>query len=311
MPWRFVEMYGRMPFSDFVVAHALSENTRGLRMLSADRGELSAASLNQLVSAVHRLEACWELLRLGVGEGIYQRALDRLAALSRELAPVADDWSVQHTLLRLAQQSGKERSRTAMESVAGALASLNVRAKRALPLHERLSAVFEVDSCQWRALPLSGFDENAVLDGFERCYESGRDNGQRALDGAGEPAFAHWARWARATFHQLDLMRPALGADNRARRWCLSRVNDGFDKQRGLLDVRGRLDTIALPIKDRIRVEALLETGLDECRCRVTKLFAHSYGPTPRQFRDAVWVDANRFAYENSGSWASSWPRSA
>ncbi len=306
MPWRFVQMYGRMQFSDFVVAHALSENTRCLQVLGTGRVVLSSAGIVNLVTATHRLEACWELLRGSVPAAVYQRAMDRLATLASGLAPAADEASVQHTLMRLAQRSGKEKSRVAMEHVAAAVAQRGVRGDYALPSPDRLSAVFEADSAEWRDLPLDGLDENAVLDGFERCYESGRDNGQRALQGGGEPAFVQWSRWARATFHQLDLMRPALGPDNRARRWCLSRIVDGFDKQRGLLNVRSILEGMSMQSKDRIRVEALLETGLDDCRCRVTKLFAHAYGPTPQAFRDGIWLDANRFAFDKH-----SWPRSA
>ncbi len=303
MPWRFVQMYGRMQFSDVVVAHALSENNRCLRIVGAGRDSLSSASIGNLVAATHRLESCWELLRFCVTEPVFQEAMDRLAQANNCLAPAADEVCARHELTRLADRSGKEKSRSAMLHVIDALDESPVA-----PVGlERLSVAFEADSRQWRELPLTGFDENAILDGFERCYESGRDYGARALAGSGEPAFTQWSRWARATFHQLDLMRPALSPDNRARRWCLGRINDGFDKQRGLISVRTRLGRLALPIKDRIRIEALIETGLEECRCRVMKLFAHAYGPTPRAFRDGVWLDANRLAYDG----AAVWPRSA
>lgn len=303
MPWRFVQMYGRMQFSDVVVAHALSENNRCLRSVGAGRHSLSSASICHLITATHRLEACWELLRFSVAESVFAEAMNRLAQANDCLALAGDEVSARHELTRLAERSGKEKSRAAMLRVIDALDNAP-----ATPVSlERLSLAFEADSRQWRELPLEGFDENAILDGFERCYESGRDYGARALAGAGEPAFAHWSRWARATFHQLDLMRAALFPDNRARRWCLGRINDGFDKQRGLISIRARLGSLALPVKDRIRIEALLETGLEECRCRVMKLFAHAYGPTPRAFRDGVWLDANRLAYDG----AAVWPRSA
>ncbi len=307
MPWRFVQMYGRMPLCEFVVAYALSENNRCLRLLGAGPGELHAGGARQLMISAHELEACWELARGASGEAAYRVCADRLADVAQLLHPVVDEVVARHQLLRLAERSGKEKSRAALTCVETGLAARAQHRHIFQHAFDRLSNVFEADSSAWRELPLAAFEESAWLGGFERCYEGGRESGRRVAEGGGETAFVQWGRWARASFHHLDMIRAGLSPDNRARRWCLGRIVDGFDKLRALNAVRAALTSLALDAKDRIRVEALLEAGSDDCHRRALKLYPHAYGQSPRTFRDGIALDAVRLAYESENRW----PRSA
>jgi hypothetical protein len=220
-----------------------------------------------------------------------------LEGLAEMLAPTLQEDAVRATVQRLLQRANKERSQAALEVLARGIDAALERRFQPLSM-TRLSLGFQAESSVWQGLPLPGTDERCVRDGLERCYRRGQEISVRQLDGRAEETVPEWCRWARYSFFHLDSIRAALSADNRAQRWCLGRLIDAFCKHDGLLGVRGCLPDVGFEAKDLIRVEAVLEDCLDESRRRALKLVPHTYGRAAEAFRESVWTDATRFAFD-------------
>jgi hypothetical protein len=295
MPWRFVEMYGRTQFSDIVVFQALEENNRALRLLAPGTDTLTVVTAQALALSVRRLLAAWELHRSAVPAATIAAAEARLEGVDGLLSPVLMAESASHALHRLAQRVERDAVRAAVATLEAGVARL---VDRRVPLQSltQLSVAFQAESAAWQQMPVPGTRESDVLDGFERCYGLGRDIGWRQVAGEAGETFAEWRRFAEMSFHQLDSIRVALSAENRATRWCLGRLIDAFCKHESLLAVRRCLADVALSSHERILVEAELESSLDESRARAQKLVPHTYAVEPGTFRERVTRDVERFA---------------
>ena len=297
MPWRFVEMYGRIPFGDIVVFLALEENNRALRNLSRGEARAPLTSLKSLATSAERLAAAWELMRASVPSAVTDAAEQRLADVDEALKPTLADEHVRATLHRLVERPSNAKAKIELAALENAQA--RARVVPVAPLTQ-LSIAFQAESSAWQQLPMDGTDDDHVLDGFVHCYARGRAIAGDLTRGEGDETFASWARWVRFAFHQLDFLRPALSADNRARRWCLGRLLDTFCKHDGLLGVRRVVSDVAFDAEKTIRIEAVLEACLDATRERALKLVPHVYGATPETYRASIREDLGRFALQHN-----------
>ena len=108
-----------------------------------------------------------------------------------------------------------------------------------------------------------------------------------------------WRRWAKYGFYQLDMIRPVLCAENRARRWYLDRLGDGLGKHHYLLLLRRRVGDVSLDEDDRLRVEAVIETRLAIYRDRARKLHPYIYAQKGVVFGAAVAEDLAKLTFDN------------
>jgi len=297
MPWRFVEMYGRIPFGDIVVFLALEENNRALRGLSRGESRPSLTQLQSLATSAERLAAAWELMRQSVPLAVVEAAEQRLSDVEDMLRPSLAVERARSTLHRLVLRAGSTKAKDELLALDGAQAR-----ERVVPVAPitPLSIAFQAESSAWQQLPMDGTDDERVLDGFVHCYARGRAIAGELARGEGDETFATWARWVRFSFHQLDFLRPALSADNRARRWCLGRLLDTFCKHDGLLGLRRWISDVAFDAEQQLRIEAVLESCLDATRERALKLVPHAFGATAETYRAAVREDLGRFALQHN-----------
>lgn len=299
MPWIFVQMYGRIQFSDIVVFQALEENNRALRLVGRADGDQAVTMVQTLAQSVRRLAASWELLRTSVPASVFAAADRRRADIERLLEPALGAEAVRRALHRLSQRAYRDRSRITAANLEDVLRRAHLL-DDLCPSLMGLSIAFQVESAAWQTLPMPGTDESRILDGFERCYRQGHEIGDRRLEGQGDDTLAEWRRFAELTYFQLDSLRPALSDENRARRWCLGRLIDALCKHEGVLLLRRYSSDVVLDGDAQIRIDADLEASLDDCRSRALKLVPHAYGVTPPDFRDSVAVDLDRFAFEHN-----------
>jgi hypothetical protein len=295
MPWRFVEMYGRMQFSDIVVFQALEENNRVLRLLGRADEHLPLPGVQGLALSVRRLTAAWALFDGLVTAEVGANSRARLLGIDGMLAPTLLADIVPQTLNRLSQRSDDARVQASFAAFEAAVRRALVAAPVAPPLLA-LSVAFQAESSAWQQMPPAGTRESDVLDAFERGYRLGRELAWRQAAGEATETLAEWRCHAESTFYQLDSIRRSLGDDNRARRWCLGRLIDALCKHEALLAVRRWLPEVTLARDSVLRIEALLEAHLDETRSRAVKLVAHAYAASPAEFRAHVRADVDAFA---------------
>jgi hypothetical protein len=266
-----------------------------LRLLARGEERLSVPTAQALSLCTRRLLAAWELHRAAAPTETVAAAEARLADVDVLLAPVLVAESAASALHRLSQRAENALAREAIARVQGGIVRLFDQRIPRQPLTQ-LSVAFQAESAAWQQMPAPGTREGHALDGFERCFRLGRDIGWQQASGAAVGTLAEWRRYAELSFHQLDSIRSALSAENRATRWCLGRLVDALCKHEGLLAVRRSLVDVTLSRQEVSLVDAELAAGLDESRTRAQKLVPHTYAIEPSAFRERVALDVERFA---------------
>lgn len=287
-----------MRFSDFVIYHALQENNRCLHLLSANPAPLSDTAVHSLRVGVKRLRASWHLLQREVPESVFADARTRLRTIHLTLAPSRDDFVVLTTARSLVARSPKKRTQDALAILVDSLCEHagNPLTRASL---DRVSDGFQRESGAWRDLDVERLRDQELIDGYVRSYRHGRRIGRRVLEHHDATLMHRWRRWAKCSFYQLDMIRPVLCAENRARRWYLDRLGDALGKHHDLLLLRDRLGDAELNEADRLRVDAVLETNLAAYRDRARKLHPYVYSRKATVYGAAVAQDVARLSFDN------------
>ena len=287
-----------MRFSDFVVYHALQENNRCLHVLSAYSAPLTDTSVHSLRVGVKRLRASWRLLRRQVPEPIFNDAEARLKAIHRTLAPSRDAVAVASAARALVTKTTKRKSQMALALVARSLGDRPVETLSRESM-DQVSDGFQQESGVWRELDAEQLNDGALIDAFVQCYRRGRRLGREVLAHDDADLMHRWRRWVKCGFYQLDMIRPVLCAENRARRWYLDRLGDALGKHHDLLLLHRRVGDVALDEDARLRVETALETRLATYRDRARKLHPYIYAQKGGVFGAAVAEDLAKLTFDN------------
>ena len=139
-----------------------------------------------------------------------------------------------------------------------------------------------------------------LIAGFVSSYRHGRRLGRRVLERDDAALLHRWRRWVKFSFYHLDMIRPVLCAENRARRWYLDRLGDRLGKHNDLVLVRRRLADLILEDDDRARIapssmDARLAVYVDRAR----KLYPYVYSEKGSVFGQAVATDVQRLTFDN------------
>jgi CHAD domain-containing protein len=288
-----------MHFSDFVAYHALQENNRCLHLLSAYPAPLSDTAVHNLRVGIKRLRASWRLLKREVPGAMFDAADARLRAIHRVLGVPRDELAIVLAARSLIGEETKKRTQAAVMHVVAALRQ-SARAERVTREElDQASAGFQQESGVWRDLDVDRMTDAGLLAGYVNSYRHGRRLGRRACEHDDSALLHCWRRWVKYTFYQLDMIRPALSSENRARRWYLDRLGDALGKYHDLVLLHQRLDDIDLDEADRLRVEEALETRLMAFRDRARKLYPYIYDAKGRAFGESVAADVARLTFDN------------
>jgi len=287
-----------MRFSDFVIYHALQENNRCLHLLSAYSAPLTDTSVHSLRVGVKRLRSSWRLLDRQIPAPILSDAESRLKAIHRLLAPSRDAVAVVGAARALVTKTVKRKSQMALAVLARALGDKPVETLSRAAM-DQVSDGFQQESGVWRELDAEQLNDGALIDGFVRCYRRSRRLGREVLAHDDADLMHQWRRWVKCGFYQLDMIRPVLCAENRARRWYLDRLGDALGKHHDLLLLRERIGDVAFDEDARLRVEAVLETRLDTYRDRARKLHPYIYAQKGVVFGAAVAEDLAKLTFDN------------
>jgi CHAD domain-containing protein len=287
-----------MRFSDFVIYHALQENNRCLHVLSAYSAPLTDTSVHSLRVGVKRLRASWRLLQRQVPPPVFDDADARLKAIHRTLAPSRDAVAVVNAARSLVTKTTKRKSQMALAVLARTLGDKPVETLSRAAM-DQVSDGFQQESGVWRDLDADQLSDGALIEGFVQCYRRSRRLGREVLAHDDADLMHRWRRWVKSGFYQLDMIRPVLCAENRARRWYLDRLGDALGKHHDLLLLRRRIGDVALDEDARLRVEAVLETRLATYRDRARKLHPYIYAQKGVVFGAAVAEDLAKLTFDN------------
>lgn len=288
-----------MRFSDFVAYHALQENNRCLHLLSAYPPPLSDNAIHSLRIGVKRLRASWRLLQREVPVSLFEAADARLRAIHRVLGAPRDERVIVSTVRSLGGKTTRRKTLAALSLVADALSSPGRIPSVTRAEIDAASAGFQQESSVWRDLDVEQLRDGALIAGFVSSYRHGRRLGRRTLEDDDETLLHPWRRWVKYSFYQLDMIRPVLCAENRARRWYLDRLGDSLGKHHDLLLLRARLDDLGLAPGDRGRVDEVLDERLAAFADRARKLYPYVYREKGRVFGEAVANDVQRLSFDN------------
>jgi CHAD domain-containing protein len=284
-----------MRYSELVAYHALQENNRCLHLLSMYPAALTDNGVHRIRVSIKRLRSSWRLLRSSVDAAMFDEADARLQAVHRLLAAPRDVTVMLGVVRALAERSDQPKTQHALQRLAVQLA--REQARRGLPRDavEQASAGFQAESSVWRELDVERLDDGTLLEGCVRTYKHGRRRGRRALEHHDEHQLHRWRGWVKYCYYQLDMIRPVLGAENRARRWYLDRLGDALGKYHDLKVLGEHLTRLGPAHDDRQLIEDLIEVRLEEYRHRARKLYPYCYRDKGKVFGRAVAGDIARF----------------
>jgi CHAD domain-containing protein len=283
-----------MRYSELVAYHALQENNRCLHLLSMYPAALTDNGVHRMRVSIKRLRASWRLLRSSVDAAMFEEADARLQAIHRLLAAPRDATVMLGVVRALAERSDQPKTQRALERLAVQLAREQAHRGLARDAVEQASAGFQAESSVWRELDVERLDDGALLAGCVRTYKHGRRRGRRALEHHDDRQLHRWRGWVKYCYYQLDMIRPVLGAENRARRWYLDRLGDALGKYHDLTVLNEYLAR-QHGHDDRQLIEDLIEARLDEYRQRARKLYPYCYRDKGKAFGRAVANDIARF----------------
>jgi CHAD domain-containing protein len=287
-----------MRFSDFVAYHALQENNRCLHLLSAYPAPLSDNAIHSLRIGVKRLRASWRLLRREVPEALFDGAEARLKAIHRVLAAPRDERALLAAMRSLGGKTTKKKTQLALASLAALVPTAeHERITRAAM--DQASAGFQQESSVWRDVDVEQLHDAGLIAAYVNCYRHGRRLGRRLLTIDDATLLHVWRRWVKFSFYQLDMVRPVLCAENRARRWYLDRLGDSLGKYNDLELLRLRVDDVVLEDDDRARIHEEIGARQTAYVERARKLYPYVYSDKGRTFGAAVASDIQRLTFDN------------
>jgi len=284
-----------MRYSELVAYHALQENNRCLHLLALYPATLSDNGVHRMRVSIKRLRASWRLLRRCVDPALFDDADARLKAIHHLFASPRDATAMHGVVRLLAERCDHPKTQRALQRLAESLAAEQHGRGLSRAAVEQASAGFQTESGVWRELDVERLTDADLLDGCMRTYRHGRRRGRRALQHRDNDLLHRWRGWVKYSFYQLDMIRPVLGAENRARRWYLDRLGDALGKYHDLLLLVQQLARFRVSHDDRLQIEALIEARLDEYRQRAHKLYPYCYRDKGTVFGRAVADDIERF----------------
>jgi CHAD domain-containing protein len=288
-----------MRFSDFVAYHALQENNRCLHLLSVYPAPLSDNGVHSLRIGVKRLRASWRLLRREIPEPLFEGAEARLKAIHRVLAAPRDERALLAAVRSLGNKTTKKKTQTALSLLADALIPAGGSQRVTRAAMDQASAGFQQESSVWRDVDVEQLHDAALIAACVNCYRHGRRLGRRLLAIDDATLLHGWRRWVKFSFYQLDMVRPVLCAENRARRWYLDRLGDSLGKHNDLVLLRTHVDDVILEDDDRARIHEAIDARLTVYVDRARKLYPYVYNDKGRVFGAAVANDIQRLTFDN------------
>jgi len=288
-----------MRFSDFVAYHALQENNRCLHLLSAYPAPLSDNAVHSLRVGVKRLRASWRLLRREVDEALFETADARLKAIHRVLAAPRDEQAMLGAVRSLGSKTTKKKTQTALALLGDALSSASGTQRVTRAAMDQASAGFQLESSVWRDVDVEQLHDVTLIAGYVSSYRHGRRLGRSVLERDDDALLHDWRRWVKFSFYHLDMIRPVLCAENRARRWYLDRLGDSLGKHNDLAMLRQRIAEVDLDDEDRVRVGELIESRLAVYVDRARKLYPYVYREKGSAFGQSVATDVTRLTFDN------------
>jgi CHAD domain-containing protein len=284
-----------MRYSELVAYHALQENNRCLHLLALYPATFSDNGVHRMRVSIKRLRASWQLLRRCVDVTVFDEADARLQAIHHLFAAPRDTTAMLGVVRALAERCDGQKPQRALQRLADALTAEQRSRGVSRATVEQASAGFQTESRVWRELDVERLADAALLDGCIRTYRHGRRRGRRALQHHDNELLHRWRSWVKYSFYQLDMIRPVLGAENRARRWYLDRLGDALGKYHDLLLLGSQLARLPYDQDDRLQIERVVEIRLDEYRQRARKLYPYCYRDKGAAFGRAVADDIGRF----------------
>lgn len=288
-----------MRFSDFVAYHALQENNRCLHLLSAYPAPLSDNAIHRLRVGVKRLRSSWRLMRREVPDMLFEAAEARLKAVHRVLAAPRDESVMLGAVRSLGGKTTKKKTLVALSALADALIPVGGSSHVSREAMDQASAGFQQESSVWRDIDVEQLHDGALIAAYVGCYRHGRRQGRSVLERDDDSLLHPWRRWVKFSFYQLDMIRPVLCSENRARRWYLDRLGDSLGKHNDLVLLRRRLEDVPLEEDDRARVDEVISARLAVYVDRARKLYPYVYSEKGSAFGKAVANDVQRLTFEN------------
>lgn len=291
MPWRFVEMYGRMRFIDFVVSQALEINSRCLRSLAILPGEIPPVVLHRLHEDVLRLNAMWAIVTPAAASGMYKAAVKR----GRKLVAAIEDELRGGSAIAL-EMAGRAPDEKVAQSLVKLSRRLAAREPQLQP--ESLWVAFQEDSSAWRQLDLTAplADAEVVKQGIGRWYLHSRSlMRQSEAQSLPKPSEARaWHAWCWCTAYQLELIKSELSERGKARRWYVDKLARCLDSYLELGKLRKQAKQVGLKRGAVQRLQVFFDERRGKLWKRAVKLAACAYADKSKVFVQDVQASVER-----------------
>ncbi|MCZ6656935.1 MAG: hypothetical protein O7C67_06530 [Gammaproteobacteria bacterium] len=291
MPWRFVEMYARMRFIDFVVSQALEINSRCLHSLAIAPGKIPPDVLQKLHEDRLRLNAMWAIAVPATDSRMFKAALKRGRTLAAAIGDEQRPGSA--VALELAAKAPDEKTTRSLVKLSRGLAARESRLDA-----EALSVSFQEDSSAWRDLDVtqSLTDAEVVRQGIGRWYLHSRSL-MRHWGTKSQPKRSEvraWHAWCWCTVYQLELLKPELSERGKARRWYIDNLARSLDSYLELGMLRKQAKQVDLKRGAVERLQAFLDERRSKLWKRAIKLAVCAYADKSKVFVEDVQHSVER-----------------
>lgn len=282
-----------MRFADYVVDYALQVNNQSLRALIGASDKLAPKVVHGLRVNVKRLRSAWQIVRHDVERKESKAAAKRLRLIHKTLAPSRDHEVIVKTLGKLRSKASSGKTSSALERLAAEMGTVHAGAVDG----NAVALGFQRESRCWRELDLGGMSDWELIDrGIGGNIRAGRRLGKAYAAGGGEALLHRWRKHAKHSLYQLEIVKPALGEANLARRWYLERLADGLGLHQDLCMVEAALAESSLAPKARQRIAGLIADRKLTLESRAMKLFSHLYADKPARIVEDLIADIERLA---------------
>ena len=320
----------QMQFSDYLVDLALRVSNDCLRTIRVMTPVVVLGAVEDLRIQIARIEACAKLYGkdFSCGKDCAKKPLRTIIRSCEELdlllfVPTLTRNRVD-TVEGLLKRVRKKKTHKAL-----------VRFSQALqPSPGPASVELDVDRCQellvlqsdaWRKLPLQSVNQGQsashglsashlqtsrileaaesnkdTVERYQQSYRKGKKLGERVLHNGEPKQHVTWYQGVRRLRLQLEVMRAALGEENKATRWYLEKLQqnlaelialDDFESFAAKLSEGGRP---TLKQKDVLRLGSLCLSRRETLKRRSAKLYQGIYGQKVKVFGQFVANDLNQ-----------------
>lgn len=281
----------RMRFADRVAEYALQVIARSLQALSEAAEPLPPAVVRRLRVDIKRLRSVWHLMRGDTDPALRKDSVARLRTIHKSLAPARDRQMILKTLGKLARKAAEPATVAALEQLAGEVDA----AAPGAPDAGAVAAGLQLEADRWRQLATRDRPDSKLIDrGYRRALRSGRKLARRFLAGGPETLLHRWRKFAKHSFYQLEILKPALSEGNRARRKLLKRLADSLGVHQDLYMVEATLAASALEPSARARVSELVGQRKARMETRAMELYDVLYGAGLSAIVEEVAADVAR-----------------